>query len=59
MKTENKQDPSQKEVDPSPTQKQQEIDFLVWMTKNTKSIESVKYPDGSEGELNGNFMIIL
>jgi len=26
---------------------------------NLKSVESIIYPDGSKGDLNGNFMIIL
>lgn len=36
-----------------------ELDFLLWIKNNTKSVESIIYPDGTEGELRGNFMVIL
>lgn len=36
-----------------------ELDFLLWVKNNTKSVESIIYPDGTKGELRGNFMVIL
>jgi hypothetical protein len=36
-----------------------ELEYLLWIKNNTKSVESIIYPDGTVGELRGNFMVIL
>lgn len=36
-----------------------ENNFLEYVSENCKSAISIKYPDGSEGELKGNIIVIL
>lgn len=34
-------------------------EYLNLIRKGTRTAKKIKYPDGSEGDLNGNFLIIL
>lgn len=36
-----------------------DLEFIKWMTKNTKSVKTIVYPDGTKGELNKAAIVIL
>jgi len=35
------------------------IGSLLWIKENCRSVEQIIYPDGSRGDLEGNFMVII
>ena len=37
----------------------EDLEHLKFLNKGAQTVKKIKYPDGSEGDLNGNFMVIL
>ena len=36
-----------------------DLEHLKFLNKGAQTVRKIKYPDGTEGDLNGNFMVIL